>query len=733
MDSQLRSQVVFHLTGRQGDAANASAAPQGMRPALLAPYRHLDAIRHDFPVVFASGKGEYVVSLSAAVDGALRAVAPPGLQGEALRKRALQVERNVRSRVAAGGSGTLQSLWDAAVAELMPETNAEAFQRDATRVRDALAVSGVLAGCDPKLPARFVRHAWWVVQKEKSQAARARIDALMIRLDDILRADYARSSAALMSKSLRATFGVAHRELFDFSAMSRLLNQPAPHGGLPPARRKRIEDALAVLGSQAFFTPALEADEGGGAEFVFDAIGTALDAFLKRLPEMVALHKALQVAALEVDGRYVDEVHDPIFDAMDEHALGAEDLQLFPDFLVCTSNAAAGAHAALTEALSAGVPLKVMVRLDDLVEQGAPGRTRFAFGMRSSQLASAVMSLGDVYVLQSTSSNLLQMRDRVQRGLRHAGPALFSVYAAQATAQVPGYLASAAAMQARAFPAFSYDPAAGPDLSSRFSLENNPQPEQDWPVDQLSYADPDLQSVTEDVAFTFVDFALCDPRYDAHFAVVPRADWDNGLIPAAQWLAEPPADASTGVPYVVAVDDADMLCRLVVDDQLMRAALRCRENWHRLQELAGINDSRMERLLAKERQAWEEQHARVAAAAPAAAPAAAEAAAVPAAAASAPADAPAAAAAPEPARNPDEAYVETIRCSSCNECTLAFPKMFAYNEDKQAYIKDLKSGTYRQLIEAAEACQVSVIHPGKPWDPDEPGLEELLERAKPFL
>jgi len=28
---------------------------------------------------------------------------------------------------------------------------------------------------------------------------------------------------------------------------------------------------------------------------------------------------------------------------------------------------------------------------------------------------------------------------------------------------------------------------------------------------------------------------------------------------------------------------------------------------------------------------------------------------------------------------------------------------------------------------------VSVIHPGKPWDPDEPGLDELIERAKPFL
>ncbi|HET7204720.1 MAG TPA: ferredoxin, partial [Steroidobacteraceae bacterium] len=87
----------------------------------------------------------------------------------------------------------------------------------------------------------------------------------------------------------------------------------------------------------------------------------------------------------------------------------------------------------------------------------------------------------------------------------------------------------------------------------------------------------------------------------------------------------------------------------------------------------------------------------------------------------------------EPTRNPDEPYVETLRCSSCNECTLAFPKLFAYDDQKQAYLKDARAGSYRQLVEAAEACQVSVIHPGKPWDPNEPGLEELLERAKPFL
>ena len=59
--------------------------------------------------------------------------------------------------------------------------------------------------------------------------------------------------------------------------------------------------------------------------------------------------------------------------------------------------------------------------------------------------------------------------------------------------------------------------------------------------------------------------------------------------------------------------------------------------------------------------------------------------------------------------------------------------MFAYNANKQAYIANPGAGTYAQLVEAAESCQVSIIHPGKPRNPDEPGLAELLKRAEPFL
>ena len=37
------------------------------------------------------------------------------------------------------------------------------------------------------------------------------------------------------------------------------------------------------------------------------------------------------------------------------------------------------------------------------------------------------------------------------------------------------------------------------------------------------------------------------------------------------------------------------------------------------------------------------------------------------------------------------------------------------------------------IVEAAESCQVSIIHPGKPRDAAEPGLDDLVKRAQPFL
>ena len=79
-----------------------------------------------------------------------------------------------------------------------------------------------------------------------------------------------------------------------------------------------------------------------------------------------------------------------------------------------------------------------------------------------------------------------------------------------------------------------------------------------------------------------------------------------------------------------------------------------------------------------------------------------------------------------------EAYIDSVRCTSCNECTNLNKKMFAYNAAKQAEIKDASAGTFQQLVLAAERCPVSIIHPGTPLNPKEKDLEKWVKRAARF-
>lgn len=734
MDTTRQVQTVFHLTGRPPAAPLEPIGELGLRPALLARYRDLARLRYDFPLVLVDPVegGPVARSLTGIVNELVGETAPAGPAGEALRKHLLRVERDIRRAAAGGATGRLADMWDEAVARVTSGGD-ESLGPVLVQAGAKMAVDGEVADCDDRLPGKLFGHAWRVVQREKLGRVRADLDGLIVRLNDILRADFVGSEAGRRPDSLRAAVGTRQQGLFDFEVMARLLAAGAPGGGLPAARRERIEWALSVLRSQRFFPGALATGEAPH-DYAFDTCRGVLQAFRERLPEMAELVKAMSVAELECDGHYDEARHDAYFDAFDADSMSPHDMQIFPDYFVRLRGrpADAAADTNLMQLLSSGVAVKVLVEIDDILEEEAAGQGHFAFGVRSTQLASLAIGLNDAFVLQSTHSNLLQMREGIRKGMSVRAPALFSVYTATGAGPdgLPPYLVSAAAMQSRAFPAFIYDPSAGPDLASRFSLEDNPQPEQDWPVADFEYADGALQRVRESLAFTLVDFVAADSRYAHHFARVPHAAWNASMAPVAEWLAESPADGP--VPYLPAVDGDDVLQRLVVDDRLMQAARRCLQNWHRLQELGGIKNSYAERLLARERAAWEEEK-RSELEALASVPGAQAMAPAPAAAPPVAGDAGAPVNEEEPARSPDEAWIETIRCSSCNECTQINDQMFAYDDNKQAYIKDLSAGTYRQMIEAAESCQLSIIHPGKPFNPGEAGLEELLERARPFL
>ena len=735
VDAQTIDPLIFYLTGKQPGSGKDALA--GKRPALLAAYSDLTRLRYDFPLVLIEGEmdGMPVRSLSSVIDDLLRKIAPPGMESEQLRKMILRIEREIRTFAAAGESGHLSELWDKVAARL--EDADGSFGKSVRIARAALELDGAVLDCGIGMATGLIAHLWSAVQQRKAQKFCTIVSRLAVKLADILRADYLRSAVGRSAESLEAAIGPAHQGLFDFAAMSKLLPKSSPREALSEGRRRRIELALAVLKRQRFFAPAAGQAQPDQSvkpySFRFDNCAEAISAYRARLPDLVDLMKAMSIAELESEGTYIEAKHDVIFSGFDAGSLNPRDSALFPDYLVVLDGRRSVIDdTALMVALSSDVPLKILLNVADLFEETMDGNGQGPSGLRSAQLASLASGLGEVFVLQSTSSNLYQLRDRIGRGLSISGPALFSVYSGVLAQEssLPLYLSAAAAMQSRAFPAFSYDPSAGADMASRFSLENNPQPDADWAIQSIEYADPDMQRVRQEIAFTFLDFLVCDDRHHGHFAAIPRGLASERIVPTAQWIATSSTESSDTVPYVLTAGSDNVLFRAIADDRVVGAARRCLENWHRLQESCGVHNSHAERLLKREKQMWEEQKRQelanlqpVAAAKPA----------VVAPSTTTPTAAAAESAAAAPERNADEAYIETERCTSCNECTMINDRMFAYNANKQAFIADPNAGTYRQLVEAAESCQVAIIHPGRPRNPNEAGLDELIERAASFL
>ena len=734
MDRNLLDLVTFHLTGRRPDGADGEGEELGLRPALFARYADLATLRYDYPLVLADddAEGAYVRSLSDLVDAALTEIAPRGRDGERLRQHALSLEARIRTRVAGGGRGSLTRLWEQAAGDLH---GAAALAEDMARARAAMTVDGEVLDCDAETPARLLTHVWTAIRTEEAARVGPRLEALALRLAGILKADYLRSDEARTPQALRQSFGSGFEASFDFEAMARILPKATPQEVLPASRRRRIEAAYAVLRSQRFF-PRSALAEGDVAQaephgFAFGSCAEALAAFRERLVELAALVKAVAIAELETDNRYKEAEHDPVFAQMDANALLQRDLEWSPAYLVSLAEERLDAEeaAALLEILASELPIKVVLRIDDILGEPADGGLQFSLGGTGPRLSRAAMGLNGAFALQAGGAQLYRLRGAIERGLRYRGPALFSIFtgAQSAASRLPPYLVSAAAVEARAFPVFVSDPSAGADWASRFSVAENAQVEADWPVQSFTYEDQEQHKLNDDLAFTFADFVACDRRYASHFATVPRGRWDEGMVPVSTYLELETEGAPESVPYVMMVDADDAVQRVVVNDRVIHAARRCVENWRGLRELGGIDNSHARRSVENERRRWEaEREPEVPARTPVMAQAAPQ---PPAAVTEEPA--PTAAEAP-PVRSPDEPRIETPRCTTCDECTEINNRMFAYDDNKQAYIVDADAGTYRQMVEAAESCQVAIIHPGKPRNPDEPGLDELIARAAAF-
>ena len=733
MEADLQSFVAFYLTGKKQPTRLDDIAALKLRPALFSTYSDLTTLRYDYPLVLVESKvaGQFAEPLSRLIDQILAKVAK-GSDAERLRKHVLALEQEIRVLTAAGTGGLFSELWDKAAKKLAKKD--KSTTETLARARANLVQDGDVLDCNGQLPARFVGHAWGLTQLRRAERFNAELKRLTLKLSDIIRADYVNSDAGKSAENLREALGVGALNRFNYEAMSGFLKKVSVRDTLSERRRERILGLIAVLQAQKFF-PVHGAPQGAVSSpysFAFDSCCAALKAFHDRQPKLIELARALAVADLEARGEYNEARHDALFESFGENGLDAETLAIFPDYLVRLNAAdlTGAEQSTLNEILAADLPIKVLVQSDDLLEKSPIEHGPLALSLRSPQLARMALGMG-VFALQAPASALPQMRGALQRGLDHGGAALFSVYSGDGAhiTGLPPYLVAAAAGEARLFPAFCHDPSAGADWAARFSLAGNSQVDTPWPTHALTYQDDALQTQQETLAFTLADFVALDARYGRHFARIGKLAWTQAMEPVADTVARERRAAVDNVPYLLAIDENNVLQRVLVDEKLVREARRCQTQWRALQELAGIHNSHAERQVAAARAEWDAQRAAECVSEAAVAPA--PVADVPVAA-SASAPAPVAAPEAEPERSADEAYIETPRCATCNECIQINGKMFAYDGNQQAYIVDINAGTYAQLVEAAESCQVAIIHPGKPRNPNEPGLEDLIKRAEAF-
>ncbi len=734
MEADLQAHVAFFLSGKRTTPTLDTIDHLKLRPALFAGYRDLTRLRYDFPLVLVKdpANGACVESLSGLIDSILDKIAR-GSDGERIRKHVLRLEQKIRA-MSVHKNGLLSEMWDHAAKSLVKED--KQIQDSLSRARANLKVDGEVTDCNGTMPFQMLGHAWALTQTKRAGHFAKIADRLILRLSDILQADLANSNAGRSPANLKRTFGSGPMDQFNFDVMSRILCKSAPKDNLTKSQRRRIERLLNTLKSQRFF-PIDDSNSDTLHTFAFDSCVEAIKAYRERLPEAIELCKAIAVADLVVKGEYVETRHDRLFESFGEDGIDPRDMAMFPDYLVrLHADKQHGEELnALTEIMSLNLPIKILVQTDDVIEESPIANGHLAFALRSRQLARMALGMAGVFVLQSPASSLYRLRGKILRGLETAGPSLFSVFSGVVSENqhLPPYLLGAAALESRVFPVFTNDPA-GSDWSTRFSLAHNPQPELDWPVHEVVYEDKGHQTANAEAPFTLVDFVTCHPRYGKYFAVIPQEDWNGALTDAGEVIASEKwdgIDRIDRVPTLLMVSPENKLHKVIVCEKIVREARRCLTMWNSLQELGGVHNSYAEELLAREKTAWEESSQALIAAAGAAAASAVVPVAAQAAPAAAAAEAPVVEA--EAEKSSDEAYIETPRCASCNECIQINGKMFIYDGNKQASIADITAGTYAQLVEAAENCQVAIIHPGKPKNPHEPGLDELMKRAEAFM
>lgn len=406
------------------------------------------------------------------------------------------------------------------------------------------------------------------------------------------------------------------------------------------------------------------------------------------------------------------------------------------------------------------------------------------------ELALIAIAHRGVFVMQSSQATPSHLIQNVLKGLQARRPALFIFNTPcppeWGIADFGAPDAARLALESRAVPNIVFDPDQGTTFSECIDLEGNPSPLDTWTTYELVHVDDEGEEQKMTLPVTTADWALGEARFRSHFK---KANDEDELIPFHEYVDMDEDEREDGLAFIYTVDADRRLSKMTVSDEIVQLAEERLGHWAQLKEMAGLDVSENMRDAVTEGMT-DEMEARIAAItaeyeakitklttqyplliarrlaegllkgsanetvaqllekaenwdgpafeAPAdfsiSAPAAAVSSPAPtgSGAAAAPSTAATAVAEEEDDEIGNEPYIDTLRCTSCDDCLKINPKVFVYDDEQQAYIADARAGTFKQLVMAAEACPAECIHPGDPLNPKEKGLDKLIKRAEPF-
>jgi hypothetical protein len=784
----------FHF-GEPAAAAATSLPGDAILPALLNPYRDASAIRYQYPLYLSppGGDGPLATALTEFLRNSFESFAP-GEAAKILKDNLPWLERYLRQQLDDRDPGNAPAMFADAAKALtahldLAEGNRAKFEADLEQLAAAIEERSQLLAYGPDVSLYLLVHAVRHSHTERRNRLLERIAACRQGLESLLQVEKSKSGDGGVAATGKG--GVDPTSLhLDTSVLSEMLDKRAQGSvEMSTLRRKRIERALREL--QAWQDEAVLVRFVGSIDNAAitdlpevdvvdsdDPCTASCEEFRREARRFERLFVALRIGELEIDDGYDPAIHDSWFNNFDWQAFSHDELQLVTRIvaLVSADHVAGDGLPSFSHLLGSRLPVHVLswVRAYDN-PAARPGEGPFDawrfelanFGIGHRQVVVAQTSAarhedllkGFLCALDSNRTSLHLVNRGTQSGVKR--PLL------------DAWFVASAALESRAHPFLLVDPDAGDHAAQRVSFGGNPQADSDWPVETLEFRDPDGEVTEMELAFTFADYALLMPALHEHFRLVPAGFESDDLVTVAECLEADEENVDRLVPFVWGIDADGVLARFVVSRALVFACRDRLNYWHTLQELAGIQnyyvEEAIERIIEEQRAALEaereqlqKEHAEQLEAVrseaagdamgqlvdvlmgadlsgivaggsqiatmPAAEPVEE----------ATPAEAAEPEAEPEPEEEAeeelsfDEPWLDTPACTTCDDCMGINKMMFAYNDDKQAYLVDPKAGTFEDLVRAAEICPAKCIHPGKPLNPNEPGLEELMARAAPF-